>query len=100
MKTVKILMLQSWFDISVKYTGSALNAFEISKYNNQSITDEPTVNSEIIIPDNLPTYAKELQYFKDRDINPATGLTIIDKETIIPPEGIDYMIIENNFIVY
>jgi hypothetical protein len=73
MKKVKVLVLQSWFDISIQYTGSAKNAYEIALANNRSLTDLLIVSELIIIPEGLDISNKELQYLGARNIIPATG---------------------------
>lgn len=100
MKKTNALVLQSWFDISIKHTGNVLNAFDIALANDQSITDKIDVNAIIVIPDNLLLNNKELQYYNARNINPATGLTLTNENMVIGKEiGIGAMVIGSTFIV-
>ncbi|AWG24829.1 hypothetical protein [Flavobacterium kingsejongi] len=97
MKTVTVLMQQSFLDLSIQYTGTVYNAFEIARVNNRSITDQMAAGDEIIIPDGLTQSPKALQYFEARKIVPATGLT--GREGIPEPTGIGSMIVDTNFII-
>lgn len=96
---MKVKALQSWFDISILYTGTANNAFEIAKANNKSVTDDPKVNDEIIIPSEIKIESKIIQYYNAREIEPATGLSINDINIITKPDGIGYMKIGSTFLV-
>jgi hypothetical protein len=98
MKEVKVLVLQNWFDISIQYTGSANNAYEIAKANNRSVTDDLQVGELVFIPNNLEVSNNVLQYFGARNIIPATGLTL-DLKNSLNESGIGIMIIENDFEV-
>lgn len=98
MGKVKVLILQNWFDISIQYTGTPNNAFEIAKANNKAVTDDLLVGELIIIPTEIETIKKTLQYFEARKIIPATGLTL-DIKNILNQTGIGIMIIENDFEV-
>lgn len=98
MKEVTALLLQTWFDISVQYTGSITNAFAIAAANNHAITDTIAGGQIIVIPADLPFLKKEFDYLKGKNIKPATDITNAAIE-IIDTLGIGSMIIETNFII-
>jgi hypothetical protein len=94
---IKVLLLQSWFDLSIQYTGTASNVYEIATANNRSITDDIVPGESILIPDDLAKAQKEIQYYEARAIVPATGLDKTSYEALNPKIGIGTMIIGNNF---
>lgn len=96
MHTVTVRMLQNWFDISIQYTGNALNAFLIATANNRSISSNLVPGESILIPDELTKSSKALQYFEAREIVPATGLNGLEQ---FRDDGIGVMIIEDTFII-
>jgi hypothetical protein len=67
-----VLAGQSWFDIALQYTGNVLNVVAIAVANNRSITSALAIGEKIIIPTGLVYQDKTLQYFKARNIIPAT----------------------------
>lgn len=98
--TVAALKLQSWFDISIQYTGTAANAYAIAFLNGErSITDLIDSGEQIFIPEQLLVSKKEVQYLVSKKAVPATGISLADFEEINPQLGIGSMIIETNFIV-
>lgn len=99
METAKVLVLQSFFDISVKYTGSIDNAYEIAKANNREVTDDLIVGETLMIPDGLTLSTKEIQYYQARNLLPATGITKADSDIVNPSLGIGSMVIESTFII-
>jgi hypothetical protein len=96
---MKVKTLQSWYDISTQYTGTAENAFEIAKANNKSISDDPGVNDEIVIPSEIIKASRTIQYYEARKIEPATGLSISDLTIITKPDGIGFMKIGSTFLI-
>ena len=80
MKTVKVKVLQTWFDISIQHTGSVYNALDIAHANERSIAEDLIAGESLIIPDGLPMASKELQYYQARNIAPATAETIVQDE--------------------
>lgn len=95
----KALVLQTWFDIALQYTGDASNAVAIAAANNRSITDDIVVGEALIIPADIPVLNKETQYLAGKDVIPSTGITKDDLETINPILGIGTMEISSTFIV-
>lgn len=75
MATVKVLALQSFYDISIYHTGTAENAFLIATANQKSITDILETGADVVIPSTVIKDSKVLQYYAARTIIPATGLT-------------------------
>ncbi|GIZ10291.1 hypothetical protein [Flavobacterium sp. UMI-01] len=96
---VTALILQSWFDIAIRYTGSATNAFAIAFDNGFSVTDDIAPGQTILIKDSIPISNKEVSFFTSKEIIPATGINSIDLEIISPPLGIGEMRIGSTFIV-
>lgn len=91
---VTALVLQTWFDIAVQYTGSAANAYAIAYANGRNLTDDITPNEDIIIPDGILILKKEVQYLESKKAIPSTGT----KRPPVPPGlGIGYMKIGLNF---
>ena len=72
--TIKVLPGQTFFDLSIQFTGSVDNAFKIAVANKRSISDNLQANESIIIPDSLPTSNKVIQYYQARTILPASGI--------------------------
>ncbi len=71
---IKALSKQSFYDISIQYFGTADYAFAIAYGNQKSISDPLVVGQEIVLPE-LVKDTKVLQYYKARNIIPATGLS-------------------------
>jgi len=77
-------------------TGGIDAAFQIALINNLSVTSDLKVGSYLKMP--LDFIDNEfLDFFKN--IKPATSNTINQEELTQLPDGIDYMSIENDFIV-
>jgi len=94
--TVTALVLQSWFDIAIQYTGSATNAYAIAYANGRYLTDDIVPGEEIVIPDGILILKKEVQYLESKKATPATAM----KKPPIPPGlGIGFMRIGINFKV-
>lgn len=93
------LVLQTWLDISIQYTGSAINAFAIAMANNRAVTDDPVPSEELIIPAELDIHNKEILFLESKKVTPATGITTDGLEVISPTLGIGTMAIGTTFIV-
>ncbi len=93
------LVLQTWLDISIQYTGSAINAFAIAMANNRAVTDDPVPTEELIIPAELDIHNKEILFLESKKVTPSTGITIDSLEVISPTLGIGTMAIGTTFIV-
>jgi len=79
MKKIKVLMLQTWFDISIQETGNVYNASAIAFANGRSVSDTPAAGELVTIPEGLTISAKEIQYFKANNIVPATGIVLMPR---------------------
>lgn len=93
------LVLQTWFDIAIQYTGDATNAFVIAANNNSAITDTPVAGATILIPADVVINNKEVKYLDSKEMIPATGITKDGLEEISPTLGIGTMAIGTTFIV-
>lgn len=99
MKRVKVLLLQTWFDIAIQHTGSFENAYAIAFANGCSITDETAPGTLIVIPDSIAIFTREVQYLEGKKAIPATGITLGDLEIINPILGIGTMAIGSTFTI-
>jgi len=97
--TVTALILQSWFDIAIRYTGNVTNAYAIAFENGFNITDDITPGQTVIISDSILKSTKEVSFFQGKDIMPATSISTTDLEQINPTLGIGTMVIASTFIV-
>jgi hypothetical protein len=71
---IKVLALQTFLDVAIQYTGSVKNAYPIALVNKRSITDKLITGELLILPIDLLTAEKEVQYYNARNIKPATGI--------------------------
>jgi len=96
-----VLNNQSLFDLAVQEFGSAESAMEIALLNDLSITDRLVPGQELELPKISVFENKEnVNYYSKNNITPATSESIEGTEEIINVlDGIDYMIIEDTFIV-
>jgi hypothetical protein len=94
---IVILEGQSVLDIAVQCYGSAATAFDISLMNNISLTDDLTAGNLLILPESEYYNKNITEYFQDKGIYPATGITdaFIDELNEL---GIGEMIINVNFM--
>lgn len=99
MSVVKVLNNQSLIDLSVQLTGTVVNVVQIASENNLSITEELSPGQIIQIPEGLSIDAKILEYYKNKGLEPATGLTEIQKIIVDDCEGIGCWTIGENFKV-
>lgn len=94
------LVLQTWFDIAIQYTGSVTNAYAISYANGgRSVTDDLVPGEEIVIPADVTIATKTVAYLAAKKAIPATGISAADLAAINPPLGIGTMSIGSTFIV-
>lgn len=98
MREITALVLQTWFDIALQYTGSTSNAYDIAKANGKSLTDDIQGGQVVVIPSSLDFLNKEMYYFKTKGIAPSTA-TNNSEINEIEVLGIGSMIIETSFIV-
>jgi len=93
---VRVLNGQSLFDIAIQHCGDTKAAFAIAEMNGLSVTDQLTVGQDVEIPD--PYDRDVVGYFASRGINPATAINA-DVFDSVEDEGLDYWILEVDFIV-
>ncbi len=98
MREITALVLQSWFDIALQYTGNASNAYDIAKANNKSLTDDIVGGQKVILPENLDFQNKELYFLTTKEIVPSTATNSTDPNDI-GFLGIGSMIIETSFTI-
>jgi len=95
--TAKVLHNQSILDIAIQHTGSVFNAFAIAIANDMAISETLTAGNSILIPDNVLNDESILNYYKAKDIQPATSLT--DVQSVIEYKGIGWMKVGDQFKV-
>lgn len=96
---ITILNNQTLFDLAIQITGEALNAIEIAKSNNSSVTEELIVGDEIFIADHLLYDTNVIKVYEKENVTPATDLTEQQLDQVIGCEGIGCWYVENDFIV-
>lgn len=88
---------QSLLDIAIQERGTLDALLQLSLANDVSVTDDIEAGTAL----EVDVEAKNIEiesYFKAKELKPATALSAED-EFNANPEGIDYMIIETDFIV-
>lgn len=96
MKAVKILDGQTIIDIAAQELGDLERSYEIAQMNGMNLTDELTAGEMIDVPDADISKRNIISLFADEANAPASDTP--ESSTGIL-EGIDYWIIENDFIV-
>ena len=95
MSVIKVNEGQNLMDVSIQHLGDMTGVFALAKLNNISITDHLTPGTELKLP---PIINPDLVYYlADKNVIPATSDSAgVSTST---PDGIDFMEIENTFIV-
>lgn len=96
---VIILSRQSFFDIAIQTTGSALNALLIAKENNLNPSMDLTPGTVITIPENVVREENVFNYYDQNSVIPTTALNEEVVEIITGCEGIGCWAIGIDFIV-
>ena len=96
---ITALVLQSWFDIAIRYSGSVFNAYDIATENGYSVSDAIAPGQVVVISSNIVLSTKEISFFDRENSIPATAITTAQLEATNPQLGIGAMIIKENFIV-
>jgi len=98
--SINVLQNQSFLDIAIQHTGSALNAFDIAYLNNMSVSSDlkPGITLGISGIIEVNKNKEVFNYYQLRKIQPATSL-LSDLIVINPLEGIGYWEVENEFKV-
>lgn len=93
----KVVVKQSLLDIAIQCCGSVEAVFDIAVLNDLSITDELVVGKAI----QCDTVADVniANYYRNRNLKPATALSLDDKITLTTNEGISYWAINDDFVV-
>jgi hypothetical protein len=86
---------QSLLDKAIESTGDVENVFDMAIINNISITQDLQVGTELKI---APITSKATVSFFNEFNRPATAISNTEQQQI-DSQGIDYMIIDQNFIV-
>ena len=77
--------------------GDAERSMELASLNGMSITDDLAADTILIIPDYDTSKRNYIQLFSDAANKPAAA--DISGNNTVPPEGIGYWYLENDFIV-
>jgi LysM repeat protein len=88
----KTLSKQTFYDVSLQYFGTTDHAYEIAVLNQKSVTDRLIVGTPLRLPD-VPKDKTTLQYFRNRNITPATGIyikTTTSEATFGFPDGFPF----------
>lgn len=100
MGTIKPQENQNIFDISLQEYGSIEKVFDILEDNDQfNLTDDISVYEDLKI--GREAFKKDIvEYYNSRNLKPATSITEEEQYLLDNFSGIDYMIIEDDFIIY
>lgn len=94
---IQVLHNQNLLDITLQNYGNIKAIFDKAIINNISITSELIIKQNLLKTKTVYYDTEVVDYFKNKSINIATGKYNIS-ETMIQ-EGIDYWLINNNFMV-
>lgn len=97
MKVVKILLGQTICDLAVQELGDAERSMEIADLNGLSLTDDLAALNTLLVPDYDSAKVNIVSLFSDLANAPACADVSGGVNSI--PEGIDYWILENDFII-
>lgn len=100
MGTIKPQENQNIFDLSLQEYGSIEKVFDILEDNDLfNITEDLSVYKDLKI--GREAFKKDIvEYYNSRNLKPATALTEEEEFLMDNFSGIDYMIIEDDFIIY
>lgn len=100
MGTIKPQENQNIFDISLQEYGSIEKVFDLLEDNDQfNITEDISVYKDLKI--GREAFKKDIvEYYNSRNLKPATSITDEEQYLLNDYSGIDYMIIEDDFIIY
>ncbi|MFK7004607.1 hypothetical protein BWK63_09555 [Flavobacterium covae] len=88
---------QSLFDVTIQRKGTIEALFEVAFLNNVSITGDLLIGTDLLVSNGIID-KQIVNYFLNKKIVPATALTQTQIQNL-EPQGIGYMIIENDFTV-
>ncbi|WP_134151023.1 hypothetical protein [Flavobacterium sp. 270] len=91
---------QNILDISLQEYGSIEKVFDLLEDNDKfNITEDISVYQDLKI--GREAFKKDIvEYYNSRNLKPATALTEEEEYLLDTFSGIDYMIIEDDFIIY
>ena len=100
METTKPQQNQNIFDISLQEYGSIEKVFDLLEDNDQfDMTEDLSVYEEL--KTGREAFKKDIvEYYNSRNLKPATAITDEEQYLLDNFSGIDYMIIEDDFIIY
>lgn len=100
MGTTKPQENQNIFDISLQEYGSIEKVFDLLEDNNLfNLTEDISVYKDL--KTGRETFKKDIvEYYNSRNLKPATAISDEEQYLLDNYSGIDYMIIENDFIIY
>lgn len=100
METIKPQENQNIFDLSLQEYGSIEKVFDILEDNDKfDLTEDLSVYKDL--QTGREAFKKDIvEYYTSRNLKPATDLTDEEQFLMDNFSGIDYMIIEDDFIIY
>ncbi|KAB8153430.1 hypothetical protein EZY14_009360 [Kordia sp. TARA_039_SRF] len=93
---INIISQQTLFDVSIQLTGTIENVFDFAQENSLSITDSLDINTKVVMPNKKFEQNLTKEYYSKNNLKPSTDISF---DQVTDLEGIDYWIIEENFIV-
>lgn len=94
---MKVFEGQSLLDAALQKCGSIESLILFAQKNNISITDELLSGTDLLDPD--VNDQDIVDYYSKKNLHPATAITGTQYNKTISMEGIEYWIIEKDFIV-
>lgn len=88
---------QNLIDIAIQHCGSATALVELAVLNDLSVTDDVAAGQELMLP--TPINTALIDYYLSKSIVPSTDKPIARDYNDLSQEGIDFWIIENDFVV-
>ncbi len=100
METIKPQENQNIFDVSLQEYGSIEKVFDLLDDNDRfNLTEDLSVYEDLKI--GREAFKKDIvEYYNTRNLKPATAITEEEQYLLDNFSGIDYMIIEDDFIIY
>ncbi|WP_374173595.1 hypothetical protein [Flavobacterium tructae] len=100
METIKPQENQNIFDVSLQEYGSIEKVFDLLDDNDRfNLTEDLSVYEDLKI--GHEAFKKDIvEYYNTRNLKPATAITEEEQYLLDNFSGIDYMIIEDDFIIY
>ena len=95
---MNIMAGQTLLDLAMQKLGSVEAVFALSLLNGMSVTDDLQAGDKLNC-DLTPYSPQVLNIYNDNQYKPASGLNIPGQQIPVSLTGIDYWVIENDFIV-